>query len=427
MKALIVDPALRSMGGHHYNATLTLKEELSVLGIDHACLGSAFADTQVTQELGCTPCFTKSVYGRTYQEPREFRDGVRLTRTELGVALDGGALLKGMSSPDLLILPCCDQVLALAVAQHLRRSWFANALRGRFRRPPHILFWVLFGPHHKKATDDPSLSPLYGECRASFAALRRVVGTERIAAFCETAGMADAYRAVTGLDIGVASGPGLARGTAPVDGRRAKASAVAAPTVVCLGFANAAKGYRFLPEAITRVLAGHARVRFLVHGVFQGSDSEDQGPVFDRLAAMAPRVTVRTDVLSQPDYLSWLHQADLVLLPYDPEVYRTRGSGIFAEARRLGIPVVATRGCGFAESAFRQGWGAEIADYDEAGIARGVLQALASLAALTARIPGDTDPDPGTILRATVDAVRGVAPTLLTSAAGKWPDPSSAR
>ncbi len=132
-------------------------------------------------------------------------------------------------------------------------------------------------------------------------------------------------------------------------------------------------------------------------------------PVFDRLAGMAPRVTVRTDVLSQPDYLSWLRQADLILLPYDPEVYRTRGSGIFAEALRFGVPVVATRGCGFAEAAFEQGWAAEIADYDEAGIARAVLQALGSLDAMTARVPDDTDPDPRTILRAAVDAVRGGA------------------
>ena len=414
MKALIIDPALRSIGGHHYNAALTLKAELSALGIDHACLGSSFADAQITQDLGFTPCFTRSVYGRAYREPREFRDGVRLTRTELALALGGGAF------PDLLILPCCDQVLALAVAQHLRRAPFANAfadalpnsLKGRLRPPPHVLLWLLFGPHAKKATDDPSLAPLYSECSEAFTALRRAVGAERIHAFCETAGMADAYRTVTGLGIGVAPGPGLARETAPgLVGQTAPVPKIRAeaPTVVCLGFANAAKGYRLLPGAIARILAGDARVRFLVHGVFRGSDAQDQAPVFDRLAAMGPRVTVRTDVLSQPNYLAWLRQADLVLLPYDPEVYRTRGSGLVAEARRFGIPVVATRGCGFAEPAFRQGWGAEIADYDDAGIARAVLQALGSLDAMAARVPEETDPDPATILRAAVDAVRGAA------------------
>lgn len=235
------------------------------------------------------------------------------------------------------------------------------------------------------------------------------MGAERIVAFCETAGMADAYRAVTRLGIGVAPGPGLATQTARDEKSRPRAPIDTEPTVVCLGFANAAKGYRLLPGAIARSLAGNRHIRFLVHGVFRGSDAEDQGPVFDRLAGMGPRVAVRTDVLSQPDYLSWLRQADLILPPYDPEIYRTRGSGLFAEARRLGIPVVTTRGCGFAAAAFHQDWGAEIADYDEAGIARAVLQALASLDALTARVPVDTDPDPGTILRAAVDAVRGGA------------------
>lgn len=127
MKALIIDPALQSIGGHHYNAALTLKAELSALGIGHACLSSSFADAQVTKDLGCTPCFTRSVYGRSYRAPREFRDGVRLTRTELGHALSGRALGEGtrrggLSRPDLIILPCCDQVLALAVAQYLRRA-----------------------------------------------------------------------------------------------------------------------------------------------------------------------------------------------------------------------------------------------------------------------------------------------------------------
>ena len=64
---------------------------------------------------------------------------------------------------------------------------------------------------------------------------------------------------------------------------------------------------------------------------------------------------------------------------------------------------------GFAAAAFQQGWGDEIADYDEAGIARAVLQALGSLDAMTVRVPDDTDPDPETILRAAVDAVRAGA------------------
>jgi len=403
MKALIVDPALHSMGGHHYNATLALKAELSVLGIDHACLASSSADAQVIKDLGGTPCFTRSVYGRTYRDEREFGDNVQQTRRELSRALRRQGPL-----PDLLILPCCDQVLALALATCLRRRWFA--------RPPHVVLWLLFAPHYRKPTDEPSLAPLYAECREAFAALRHAVGDGGIDAYCETDGMAEVYREVARLDVRVAPGPGLLSESASRRGQ----SRHGAPIVACIGFANEPKGYRLLPGAIERVLTEDRDVRFMIHGVFRGSDAADQGPVFEHLAGLGPRVGVRTDVLSPTDYLAWLRQADLLLLPYDPDVYRTRGSGVFAEARRMGIPVVATKGCGFVQAAFDQGWGVAIADRDEAGVARAVRQALGRLDDMTARAQSQAtvataEDDTGTILRSAVAAVRASAP------APHWP------
>ena len=394
MKALIVDPALHSMGGHHYSATLALQAELSALAIDHACLASSSADMQVTKDLGGVPCFTTSVYGRTYRDAQEFRDKTRQTYREFS-----RALRRQGPWPDLLILPCCDQVLALAVARRFRRSWF--------RRPPHVILWILFGPHPKKPTDHPSLGPLQAECRQAFAALSHAVGDGRLEAYCETEGMAEVWRALSGLDIGVAAGPGaIAAEHARGPGHR-----TGPPTVACLGFANESKGYRLLPGAVERLLAQHGDVRFAIHGVFGGSDAADQAPVFARLAALGSRVVVRTDVLSPADYLAWLHTADLLLLPYDPEVYRTRGSGVFTDARCLGIPVVATSGCAFARPAFDQGWGVPIADRDEAGVARAVLQALGRLDDLTAharsqRTAAAAGRDATAILRAAVAAIR---------------------
>ena len=72
MKALIIDPALHSMGGHHYTAVQRLQSEFGRLGIDAPCLGSFYADRQARQELACRPTFRRSVYGRSYATAGEF-------------------------------------------------------------------------------------------------------------------------------------------------------------------------------------------------------------------------------------------------------------------------------------------------------------------------------------------------------------------
>lgn len=384
MRALVIDPALHSMGGHHYNAALALKAKLTALGIDHDCLGSAYADAQTILEVGCTPCFTKSVYGRAYEGPGEFEQHVQTSLKELSLAL------KRRPKLDLLILPCCDQVLAFALARYLR-----------FRRPPHLMLWALYAPHHNKSIDDPAAVSLRGETREAFAALQRIVGLQRISAFCETPQMAAAYRDLTGFEFGIAPGPGL------ISGQRTH-NREGSPVVCCIGFANEAKGYRLLPDALREVITRNQQARFMIHGVFQGSDARDQAPVFDALSGLGPRVTVSTEVLSQPDYLAWLSQADVVLLPYDPEVYKTRGSGVFFEARRFGIPVIATKGCGFAQPAFEEGWGVEIARHDAAGVASAMLQALQRINDMTVRAraaAAHSGDDVDDILEATVLAL----------------------
>ncbi len=372
MRALIIDPALRSKGGHHYNAVLRLQRELSKLGIGFSCLGSAYADREVVRDLGCKPSFTKSVYGRDYVDAGEFARNVAETGRQLSQAL------RWAPAADLLILPCCDQVLAMAVARYLKRRRLGSA--------PHVLLWLLYGPHHRTATDDPFAAAANVECSEAFANLRASLNTgagseRRLHAHCETPAMAAFYRALLDLDVQITPGPGLV-----LAGRTVRAEKPgSAATVVCTGFANRPKGYRLLPGAIEHVLQRHRHVTFLIHGIVQGSDAEDEQSTFDRLSALGKRVVVRQDVLAQEEYAAWLSRADLVLLPYDRNVYKSRGSGVFTEAQRLGIPVIATEGCAFAQPAFEGGWGVEIADYTSEGVACAALAALGRLEELSSR------------------------------------------
>ena len=82
------------------------------------------------------------------------------------------------------------------------------------------------------------------------------------------------------------------------------------------------------------MLLDHCDVRFLIHGVVSGSDAEADAGVFRALSALGARVTVRTDVLTQEEYRSWLGHADLLLLPYDPAVYRSPAVPVSSPKRK---------------------------------------------------------------------------------------------
>lgn len=391
MKALIVDPAVHSRGGHHHTAVKRLQTELAQRGIKAPCLGSAHATPDIVRDLVCTPVFERSVYGRDYAERLDLSTARMSRELSRAVQQDG-------AWPDMLILPCCDQVLAASVAQLLRRNPLKPA--------PQILMWLLYGPHHLLAPEDPAAETFRGESRQAFTALLEAAGErQRITAYCETDAMAAFYRKLLSVDMNVGPGAGIsipaAVSAAPTHGRR--------PNVTMLGFANHSKGYRLLPEAIEKLLRQDNGSTFTIHGIVAGSDAEDEAWVFDRLAGLGPRVVTRRDVLSDEEYLGLLSHADLLLLPYDPDVYRSRGSGIVTEARRLGIPIVAPAQCAFARPAFDGGWGVAFSNYHADGLASAIGEALGRLAVLKAHASGAAGAakdELGSILQSTVEAAR---------------------
>jgi glycosyltransferase involved in cell wall biosynthesis len=364
--AVIIDPALAMEGGHNYSAHLRIETELAKLDIEHTSFASITADAAV--RASAAPILpSKGLWWRGRYTRSEFARHVGVMRNHLSVALN-----EQRRPPDLLILPCCDAVQVSALA----------AYYGQISRipTPHLLIWLLFRPNHFKAIGDPSAAAQIEEYREAFTALRKAIGDDRkISVFCEVAALATAYQDIIGLDVGIAPCPNLA-GAGKALRRRRK------PTwkIVTLGHANEAKGYHLLPDAIERVLHEDGRANFFVHGTLQNSDGTDGAAVFAALSGMGSSVVASNEVLTPSEYLSHLLEADIVLLPYDNSIYETRGSGLFNEAREMGIPVVATRGCAFAQPAFDEGWGIEIVERSGRGIAQAILTALKGLRDLSA-------------------------------------------
>jgi glycosyltransferase involved in cell wall biosynthesis len=236
-------------------------------------------------------------------------------------------------------------------------------------------------PHYKKAIDDPSIGPHLAEYEEAFRALRKAVADDsRLHVCCETNAMARAYEPHVGLRIENVIVHKLIQ-----QPRNRRVRQPGEPiNIVCAGNANAAKGYSLLPEAIKRLNRERGDLRFLIHGTVEETDYPQGKQVLLRLSCLARNVTVRTDVLSTDDYLAWLTEADFVLLPYDPYVYKTRGSGVCSEAAKLGIPVVATKDCDFAKDAIEEGRAAGIEAFNAESLASAVLMAVDHLEEMAA-------------------------------------------
>jgi glycosyltransferase involved in cell wall biosynthesis len=99
------------------------------------------------------------------------------------------------------------------------------------------------------------------------------------------------------------------------------------------------KGAQLLAPAIASFAGRYPDARFIVHAP-PGSDRDAV-----RALELVPRVElIRKSFARKSDYFSCIGRARWILLPYDPEPYAERTSGIFIEALGLGVPVVITAG-----------------------------------------------------------------------------------
>jgi glycosyltransferase involved in cell wall biosynthesis len=117
--------------------------------------------------------------------------------------------------------------------------------------------------------------------------------------------------------------------------------------VVYLGDARTEKGYHWLPLLVTDAKAAGLPVRFTFQSNFNAFGADPAAAKARNQLASLPRdfeVTLIREALSSDAYHRLLHEADIVVLPYDAAAYSSRSSGVFAEAVAAGKPVIVPAG-----------------------------------------------------------------------------------
>ncbi|MFT6536684.1 MAG: glycosyltransferase involved in cell wall biosynthesis [Loktanella salsilacus] len=164
----------------------------------------------------------------------------------------------------------------------------------------------------------------------------------------ETAGLKSHYAAL-GFDFPICMGPLtiLAPDTAaqaaptPVQGTAPK-------RVVFVGEARAEKGFDRLPKIVAAIQAAYpGNLEFVLQSYTNASN--DSPAITDAKMQLAqmdgrPHPIALPGELDYDAFLATIDAADLILMPYDADAYRTRGSGVVYDAISRRVPVVCTPG-----------------------------------------------------------------------------------
>jgi glycosyltransferase involved in cell wall biosynthesis len=366
-RIIIVDPSLKSRAGHAYHASRSIVRTAGKAGFDAIILGPQAAEIPSGPGFQLRKCSSRSLYGRTDWSFAAYEAAAALLGSEIASEIGGD----GRSACGI-VLPTCDQAQLRAVGMLIEQRVLPQWLP--------ILGWLLFPPRWNAVTADDAEAQFleYHDALARLAKLKGEQGVTWLC--CETDRLREQYSALPGADIRLAPAPSLADDGGEIATSRSERAA--APHFAVAGHATKAKGYELLPDALCSVLAENAAVRFTIHGVVAGAGNPEAREIQARLARLGPRVTVLTHDLSSEEYYSLLSSADALLLPYRLPDYRHRGSGIFNESLRLGIPVVAPVGSEFAFEAIRDKRAVGMKDHSAASLAAAIAETLRNLSML---------------------------------------------
>jgi hypothetical protein len=126
------------------------------------------------------------------------------------------------------------------------------------------------------------------------------------------------------------------------------------------GGLRAEKGASLIAQAVPAFASCYPDARFLVHAPRRESDSS----AISALEKVAQVELINKNFDVKADYFKQFTRASCILLPYDPEAYAYRTSGILVEALGLNRLIITTKNSWLSSEAARRGGNViEMADY----------------------------------------------------------------
>lgn len=363
-RLFVVDPSLKDIRGHHYSLARSVSTSAKMSGFEVFWLASSDASPELLKNRELIPAFGHSMYDsyqtKNPEQPTFLRRGMRWLLRRWDRDVDGSA---GAEPPDKEI------DLKVSIRSDLERV-FGNLDIGPSDR---LLFHTADG-----ATYQALAELLQGQDLLELPSFHVCTPYDPVGVMPNRSSAADVLGAIESFkESGLlgrrvflhAENPLLAKHLSniwdthvfaldlpalPVSedmkfvARRFRSDRLGAEQnqflVVSLGAARLEKGFHLIPDIVRRVFeyaeerefseVDPARIKFVLQASAQ---IVGRHPVItqaiEKLQQFSKnQVELLMDPLSDEDYQSLTLAADAILMPYDEEAYRVRGSGIVSEA-----------------------------------------------------------------------------------------------
>lgn len=332
MRIALLDSGLRDESGHHANFARLIRAEAARRGWTLEIVAHKAVSPALQKALDARPHFSVSPYDRASSDPvcgdiETFIGVNALYRRELDAA--------GAAEADLVLIPTITHNQLYGLAQWLQVS----ARRTSIACAPMLMFPPGWEPVATRLGIDAAL---YRFGLKQF----RGLGPDRLFLHAETGPVARIFTRLADRDVAVVPWPAAEDGGNAAASRRAPFSR-RAPTIGYFGYGKAERGIFLLPEVLAAIAVARPDARFVVQ-VNSFVASETAG-VADALRPLNDRVAIIEGALPRDRLMALMADCDTVLMPYDPEPYRERGSGLFGEAIMLGRTIVVPAGTWMAE------------------------------------------------------------------------------
>jgi hypothetical protein len=146
-----------------------------------------------------------------------------------------------------------------------------------------------------------------------------------------------------------------------------------------VGGARRERGCALVADVVKQ--CGGMGVQFVVQvrsGLDAGFDAKEMTAL-----SVLPHVRILQGPLGRDEYYSTIRDS-IVLLPYKPDQYRWRASGVYNEAKLLDAPILVTAGTWMADEVRSSGNGLIIEDFSAAAVVKCIAQAQRELPLLKA-------------------------------------------